>query len=354
MSLARPGGHIANIGVHGASATLHLETLWIKDVTITTGLVDTFSTPTFLKLLADINSTQARSRRTTSHSTSSSRRTTCSACGGHRRTQGRGTPDLTVGSMRPPTRWKHTVGRAREPPVVTHSQDCPTAGRRARVAVRSRAPPCRRRDFPSARRPGGPTGCSRARATARCADARRRRAPAGTRRPGVEPHRVQLRAREWRCDRCSLPPSITISTFWSASRCGRRLCSWKMIPTSSRRYRSRRRRYATSRPCTRIDSRGRAIERRDEVERRRLPAARRTLEHDELAVGDGERQVVEHEPAAAGVRLHDVLDLAARCLRSLMLQRHQWREPRRLHRRVQRAEHGHRARARAARAKIPE
>ena len=52
VSLARAGGHIANIGVHGASATLHLETLWIKDVTITTGLVDTFSTPTFLKLLA--------------------------------------------------------------------------------------------------------------------------------------------------------------------------------------------------------------------------------------------------------------------------------------------------------------
>ena len=52
VSLARAGGHIANIGVHGEPATLHLESLWIKDVTITTGLVDTFSTPTFLKLLA--------------------------------------------------------------------------------------------------------------------------------------------------------------------------------------------------------------------------------------------------------------------------------------------------------------
>ena len=51
VSLARPGGHIANIGVHGKPATLHLEELWIKDVTITTGLVDTFSTPTFLRLL---------------------------------------------------------------------------------------------------------------------------------------------------------------------------------------------------------------------------------------------------------------------------------------------------------------
>ena len=52
VTLARPGGRIANIGVHGEPATLHLEELWIKDVTITTGLVDTSSTPTFLKLLA--------------------------------------------------------------------------------------------------------------------------------------------------------------------------------------------------------------------------------------------------------------------------------------------------------------
>jgi alcohol dehydrogenase len=50
--LVRPGGHVANIGVHGASATLHLESLWIKDVTITTGLVDTNTTPTLLRLLA--------------------------------------------------------------------------------------------------------------------------------------------------------------------------------------------------------------------------------------------------------------------------------------------------------------
>lgn len=50
-SLVRPGGHVANIGVHGEPATLHLEQLWIKDVTITTGLVDTYSTPTFLRLL---------------------------------------------------------------------------------------------------------------------------------------------------------------------------------------------------------------------------------------------------------------------------------------------------------------
>jgi alcohol dehydrogenase len=42
---------VANIGVHGRPATLHLEDLWIRDVTITTGLVDAYSTPTLLRML---------------------------------------------------------------------------------------------------------------------------------------------------------------------------------------------------------------------------------------------------------------------------------------------------------------
>jgi alcohol dehydrogenase len=50
--LVRPGGHVANIGVHGQPATLHLESLWTRDVTITTGLVDTDSTPTLSRLVA--------------------------------------------------------------------------------------------------------------------------------------------------------------------------------------------------------------------------------------------------------------------------------------------------------------
>jgi alcohol dehydrogenase len=52
MRMVRPGGRVANVGVHGKPATLHLEDLWIKDVTITTGLVDTFTTPELLKLIA--------------------------------------------------------------------------------------------------------------------------------------------------------------------------------------------------------------------------------------------------------------------------------------------------------------
>jgi alcohol dehydrogenase len=51
-ALVRPGGRVANVGVHGGPATLHLVELWIRTVTITTGLVDTYSTPTLLKLLA--------------------------------------------------------------------------------------------------------------------------------------------------------------------------------------------------------------------------------------------------------------------------------------------------------------
>ena len=50
--LIRPGGRVANIGVHGKPATLHLETLWTRDVTITTGLVDTFSIPQLMRLVA--------------------------------------------------------------------------------------------------------------------------------------------------------------------------------------------------------------------------------------------------------------------------------------------------------------
>ena len=62
--LVRPGGHVANIGVHGKPAPLHLEQLWGRNVTITTGLVDTWSTPTLLEL---IKSRQLDARRFVTH-----------------------------------------------------------------------------------------------------------------------------------------------------------------------------------------------------------------------------------------------------------------------------------------------
>lgn len=49
--LVAPGGIIANIGVHGHKADLHLETLWSANIAITTRLVDTVSTPMLLKLV---------------------------------------------------------------------------------------------------------------------------------------------------------------------------------------------------------------------------------------------------------------------------------------------------------------
>jgi alcohol dehydrogenase len=48
QQLIAPGGTIANIGVHGKKVDLHLESLWDRNITITTRLVDTVSTPMLL------------------------------------------------------------------------------------------------------------------------------------------------------------------------------------------------------------------------------------------------------------------------------------------------------------------
>lgn len=47
--LVAPGGVIANVGVHGAKVDLHLERLWSHNISITTRLVDTATTPMLLK-----------------------------------------------------------------------------------------------------------------------------------------------------------------------------------------------------------------------------------------------------------------------------------------------------------------
>ena len=49
--LVAPGGTIANIGVHGTKVDLHLENLWDRNISITTRLVDTVSTPMLLNTL---------------------------------------------------------------------------------------------------------------------------------------------------------------------------------------------------------------------------------------------------------------------------------------------------------------
>jgi len=49
QQVVRPGGHIANVGVHGHSVDFQLQKLWIQNITFTTGLVNTNSTPMLMK-----------------------------------------------------------------------------------------------------------------------------------------------------------------------------------------------------------------------------------------------------------------------------------------------------------------
>lgn len=49
QKIVRPGAHIANVGVHGVKVDFEIEKLWIKNLTITTGLVNTNTTPMLLK-----------------------------------------------------------------------------------------------------------------------------------------------------------------------------------------------------------------------------------------------------------------------------------------------------------------
>jgi alcohol dehydrogenase len=52
QNIVRPGGHVANIGVHGHSVDLQIQNLWIKNITITMGLVNTNTTPMLLKTVS--------------------------------------------------------------------------------------------------------------------------------------------------------------------------------------------------------------------------------------------------------------------------------------------------------------
>ncbi len=49
QKILRPGGHLANVGVHGESVNFEIQNLWIKNITLTTGLVNTDTTPMLLK-----------------------------------------------------------------------------------------------------------------------------------------------------------------------------------------------------------------------------------------------------------------------------------------------------------------
>ena len=51
-SVVRPGGTVANIGVHGTPVEIPMEEMWIQNISLTMGLVDTVSIPTLLKMVA--------------------------------------------------------------------------------------------------------------------------------------------------------------------------------------------------------------------------------------------------------------------------------------------------------------
>jgi alcohol dehydrogenase len=51
QSILAPGGHLANVGVHGRPVELHVEKLWDRNITLTTRLVDTVTTPMLLKVV---------------------------------------------------------------------------------------------------------------------------------------------------------------------------------------------------------------------------------------------------------------------------------------------------------------
>ncbi len=52
LALVRPGGTVANVGVHGAPVELPMQDLWIQNISLTMGLVDTVSIPILLKMVA--------------------------------------------------------------------------------------------------------------------------------------------------------------------------------------------------------------------------------------------------------------------------------------------------------------
>jgi alcohol dehydrogenase len=51
-AIVAAGGTLANVGVHGKQVDLHLERLWSHNISITTRLVDTVTTPMLLKSVA--------------------------------------------------------------------------------------------------------------------------------------------------------------------------------------------------------------------------------------------------------------------------------------------------------------
>ena len=64
QEIVAPGGHLANVGVHGKPVELHIEKLWDRNITLTTRLVDTSTTPMLLKV---VQSGKVQARKLATH-----------------------------------------------------------------------------------------------------------------------------------------------------------------------------------------------------------------------------------------------------------------------------------------------
>ena len=64
QAIIAPGGHIANVGIHGKPVELHLEKLWASNITLTTRLVDAGTTSMLLKM---VKSGRLDAKRLVSH-----------------------------------------------------------------------------------------------------------------------------------------------------------------------------------------------------------------------------------------------------------------------------------------------
>jgi len=64
QAILAPGGRLANVGVHGVPVSLQLDKLWDRNISITTRLVDTTTTPMLLKA---VQSGRLQSRRLATH-----------------------------------------------------------------------------------------------------------------------------------------------------------------------------------------------------------------------------------------------------------------------------------------------
>ncbi len=88
LDIVRPAGHVANVGVHGKPVELPIQDLWISNIVMSMGLVNTNTLGTLLKLVAQRRIDRSRSSATDSGSARSSTLRRVLPCGRNQGAQG--------------------------------------------------------------------------------------------------------------------------------------------------------------------------------------------------------------------------------------------------------------------------